>query len=207
MRPRLTLLGARQLMNLFLCPQFREAVAEWREYKAQAPDRDALALSAIPIPYVKDWHLSRIALQRGSAFYKLPKYFAEDWLNDYFDGRNDEAKDDYRFVYLGPKGSWTPLHSDVLCSFSWSHNLCGRKLWIFFPPSEKDKIQDRYAILPCHPEPLSRSLPSFGSDLETTIPMLGSSRMEKYFLAGQRPGNSKLFRTPERHSLVRSEML
>jgi hypothetical protein len=34
---------------------------------------------------------------------------------------------DYRFVYLGPAGSWTPLHSDVLRSHSWSANVAGRK--------------------------------------------------------------------------------
>lgn len=35
---------------------------------------------------------------------------------------------DYRFVYLGPAGSWTPLHADVLRSYSWSANVAGRKL-------------------------------------------------------------------------------
>lgn len=35
---------------------------------------------------------------------------------------------DYRFVYLGPQGSWTPLHADVLRSYSWSANVCGRKV-------------------------------------------------------------------------------
>ncbi len=34
---------------------------------------------------------------------------------------------DYRFVYLGPQGSWTPLHSDVLRSYSWSANVAGKK--------------------------------------------------------------------------------
>jgi hypothetical protein len=33
---------------------------------------------------------------------------------------------DHRFVYLGPRGSFTPLHKDVLNSFSWSVNVAGR---------------------------------------------------------------------------------
>lgn len=40
----------------------------------------------------------------------------------------------YRFVYLGPKGTATALHADVLRSFSWSTNVCGQKRWCFIPP-------------------------------------------------------------------------
>jgi JmjC domain, hydroxylase len=40
----------------------------------------------------------------------------------------------YRFVYLGPKGTATALHADVLRSFSWSTNVCGKKRWYFIPP-------------------------------------------------------------------------
>lgn len=118
--------------------------------------------------------------------YRLPAYFSEDFLNDYYDmlgaqhaqqdlgtsgpqhgasapshhcpgetedggpddspadgeglagdGEGDEpapwrvqaqvGASDYRFVYVGPAGSWTPLHSDVLRSYSWSANVGGRK--------------------------------------------------------------------------------
>lgn len=53
------------------------------------------------IYYLKDWHLK---LQcRNSRFYDVPIYFASDWLNEYFLQCQD---DDYRFVYMGPKGSW-----------------------------------------------------------------------------------------------------
>jgi hypothetical protein len=41
---------------------------------------------------------------------------------------------DYRFVYLGPRGTSTPLHSDVLRSCSWSANVAGCKLWRLLPP-------------------------------------------------------------------------
>jgi hypothetical protein len=37
--------------------------------------------------------------------YETPKYFKSDWLNEYWDQCNDSS-DDYRFVYIGPKGSW-----------------------------------------------------------------------------------------------------
>lgn len=75
-----------------------------------------------------------------------------------------------RFVYLGPKGSWTGLHADVFRSYSWfvyvgaaivqlstmvvetyfflfrSFNVCGRKKWILFPPAEACKLFDAHGI-------------------------------------------------------------
>ncbi len=51
-------------------------------------------------------------------------------------------RDDYRFVYAGPAQSWTPLHRDVFASYSWSVNLCGRKLWLLFPPAVCEHLFD-----------------------------------------------------------------
>jgi hypothetical protein len=62
-------------------------------------------------------------------------------MNEFWDQRVD-VNDDYRFVYMGPKGSWTPFHADVFRSFSWSANICGKKKWIFFPPGEEDCLKD-----------------------------------------------------------------
>ncbi|KAL3212057.1 hypothetical protein MRX96_008308 [Rhipicephalus microplus] len=89
--------------------------------------------SAKPCLYLKDWHFTRDFPTYGP--YTTPKYFTSDWLNEYWDLKTD-VKDDFRFVYMGPKGSWTPLHTDVFKSFSWSANICGRKLWYLFPPRE-----------------------------------------------------------------------
>lgn len=51
--------------------------------------------------YLKDWHLK---LQcRNDDFYQVPLYFSSDWLNEYLIATSD---DDYRFVYMGQKGSW-----------------------------------------------------------------------------------------------------
>lgn len=35
----------------------------------------------------------------------------------------------------------TPLHADVLRSFSWSTNICGRKRWLFFPPDQEPLLR------------------------------------------------------------------
>lgn len=51
--------------------------------------------------YLKDWHLRRS--QPNYTFYKTPTYFASDWLNEYCESKKI---DDYRFVYMGPRGTW-----------------------------------------------------------------------------------------------------
>ena len=53
-----------------------------------------------------------------------------------------------RFCYVGPRGSWTPLHRDVLHSFSWSCNLSGRKLWIMYPPEQDAALRNNRGDLP-----------------------------------------------------------
>jgi hypothetical protein len=68
---------------------------------------------------------------------------AEDWLNPAFTygprclsplSSNSAAQSDFRFTYLGPSGTFTPLHRDVYASYSWSANIVGRKIWWLFPP-------------------------------------------------------------------------
>lgn len=51
--------------------------------------------------YLKDWHLRRE--HPNYQFYRTPLYFASDWLNEYCD---EKRLDDYRFCYMGPKGTW-----------------------------------------------------------------------------------------------------
>jgi hypothetical protein len=64
-----------------------------------------------PWCYLKDWRLSHVAPEYGA--YETPKCLGEDWLSE------------YRFVYVGPAGSTTGLHADVLFSHSWSANVRG----------------------------------------------------------------------------------
>jgi hypothetical protein len=80
--------------------------------------------------YLKDWCFC--ATIEDYKPYECPEYFREDWLNSY--ESNSEDCNDHRFVYMGPAHTFTPLHKDVLQSFSWSVNLRGRKEWVLFPP-------------------------------------------------------------------------
>jgi len=87
------------------------------------------------VRYLKDWHL----VLRDASFYSTPTHFAADWLNEFC---LSEAKSDYRFVYIGPKNSSTPIHRDVLASHSWSSNIVGVKLWHFWKGDNLELIRD-----------------------------------------------------------------
>jgi hypothetical protein len=94
--------------------------------------------------YLKDWHFLTCVPE-----FKPPIYFREDWLNDDFDIQHSGESSniarllDYRFVYIGPEGTTTPLHHDVLYTYSWSINIYGCKRWLLFPPGESKKLYDR----------------------------------------------------------------
>jgi len=77
--------------------------------------------------------------------FTLPVYFSSDWLNEYWDALD---VDDYRFIYMGPAGTWSPFHADIFRSFSWSVNICGRKKWFFFPPGQEEALRDCHGALP-----------------------------------------------------------
>ncbi|KAM7273688.1 hypothetical protein ACFE04_028352 [Oxalis oulophora] len=106
-----------------------------------------------PLLYLKDWHFVKEYPEYVA--YKTPLFFADDWLNIYLNSYqmhkdngtgqedNDICCSDYRFVYMGAKGTWTPLHADVFRSYSWSANVCGKKKWVFLPPSQSHLVFDR----------------------------------------------------------------
>ena len=110
--------------------------------------------------YLKDWHFTKDH-PGGQDFYQVPDYFKSDWLNEYWQDKND----DYKFVYLGPQGSWTPFHTDVFGSYSWSANVSGYKKWIFFQPdTQPQNVYDISKVIP-KSEDFDMKLKSHG-DLE-----------------------------------------
>ncbi|KAK2489489.1 hypothetical protein MC885_015125 [Smutsia gigantea] len=115
----------------------REYINYWKEYihGDYSSPRGCL--------YLKDWHLCRDSSAEG--VFTLPVYFSSDWLNEYWDAL---GVDDYRFIYMGPTGTWSPFHADIFRSFSWSVNICGRKKWFFFPPGQEEALRDGHGGLP-----------------------------------------------------------
>ena len=92
--------------------------------------------------YLKDWHLA--ALHPQYEAYEVPLCLGEDWLNEHWQSpeQGQLGGGDHRFVYVGPRGSATALHADVLFSYSWSVNVVGRKRWRLVPASERRRVSD-----------------------------------------------------------------
>jgi JmjC domain, hydroxylase len=129
--------------------------------------------------YLKDWHFVKDALSpeiqeqqtnkrnyKNFYYYQLPIYFSDDWLNEWYDSLSTSTRtsptsrtsssacsSDYRFLYLGPQGSSTPLHTDVLQSHSFSANIAGRKLWRLLPAEYAYLIQDKNTGMSSTPAP------------------------------------------------------
>ncbi|XP_075848498.1 2-oxoglutarate and iron-dependent oxygenase JMJD4 [Microtus pennsylvanicus] len=119
---------------------FRDYISYWKEYIQGGCSSPRGCL------YLKDWHLCRDSLVDDlEDIFTLPVYFSSDWLNEFWDVLN---VDDYRFVYAGPRGTWSPFHADIFRSFSWSVNICGRKKWLFFPPGQEEALRDCHGNLP-----------------------------------------------------------
>ena len=106
-------------------------LAEYANWWESRTDDDSELL------YLKDWKFA--AVHGDYQAYECPKYFLNDWLN----GAMGHA---YKFVYLGPAGTTTRLHADVLWSFSWSTNVCGRKKWYLIPPQHTHLLYDCFGI-------------------------------------------------------------
>lgn len=156
---------------------FSEYVDYWQKLIDSGHD-----YCANPCLYLKDWHFTRDFPTYVP--YATPKYFTSDWLNEYWDLRTD-VKDDFRFVYMGPKGSWTPLHTDVFKSFSWSANICGRKLWYLFPPREGQVNKGKKNKSPCDVNTL---LEDSVKDAAEAPNLLKQERNMPYLKVIQNPG-------------------
>ncbi|CAI9112640.1 OLC1v1013111C1 [Oldenlandia corymbosa var. corymbosa] len=127
-----------------------EFIMKWVESK---DTNGSLESNDKPLLYLKDWHFVKEYPEYCA--YKTPVFFCDDWLNMYLDRyrmhmdpdsyqeNNEISCSDYRFVYMGAKGTWTPLHADVFRSYSWSANVCGKKQWFFLPPSKHHLVFDR----------------------------------------------------------------
>jgi hypothetical protein len=103
--------------------------------------------------YLKDWHF---ATEHADAYraYTCPIWFRDDWLHPpppparasvssrQAEQRLEDRGRDHRFVYLGPAGSTTRMHCDVMASYSWSVNVCGAKRWLLLPPSATPLLYD-----------------------------------------------------------------
>ncbi|KNZ59830.1 hypothetical protein VP01_1656g4 [Puccinia sorghi] len=140
------------------CMPFTDVANCWQKKLRDPPrpreqqDDGQVAVDEEELIYLKDWHLMRICEQKNGPkdrdeetgryvqndadlFYQVPEIFSDDWMNDYYSAETD---DDFRFVYIGERGTMTELHTDVYNSYSWSANIVGRKGWRMFSPDSTE---------------------------------------------------------------------
>ncbi|XAR50213.1 hypothetical protein NMG60_11004479 [Bertholletia excelsa] len=131
-----------------------EFVDYWLEFSIEGVNNGSVREHHGKSPlYLKDWHFVKEYPEYLA--YSNPLFFHDDWLNLYLDKyrmhndpttyqeKNEISCSDYRFVYMGAKGTWTPLHADVFRSYSWSANVCGKKQWYFLSPAQYHLVFDR----------------------------------------------------------------
>ncbi|GET89765.1 hypothetical protein, conserved [Leishmania tarentolae] len=111
----------------------------------------------------------------GDELYHVPRFLGTDWMDSFCCSHTmpsngvlkktpsahdtescaqvgfGNGESDYRFCYIGPVGSWTPLHCDVFGTYSWSFNVCGDKHWFF--PTVAGNAYLHSHLLPHYPTP------------------------------------------------------
>jgi hypothetical protein len=147
-RPKVKEAAVHQYCDWWMTYHGKDSKEGWKHHQGQALEQsvhtnssDEMESREKEILYLKDWKFQQAFPEH--ALYPCPTYFQNDWLNECTNGS-------YKFIYLGPKGSCTRFHVDVLCSFSWSTNICGRKHWYMIPPQYTYLLFDCFGNLAAH---------------------------------------------------------
>jgi hypothetical protein len=67
--------------------------------------------------------------------YEVPPHF-RSWL----DVLPAAIRPKYRWIFMGPKNSYSKLHIDVMKTNAWNVLFEGKKLWLFFAPDQVEKL-------------------------------------------------------------------
>jgi len=70
--------------------------------------------------------------------YESPRFF-DCW---YKRQPKEDQKLVLSWIYMGTKGSYSPLHIDVHSTSAWNSLFVGKKLWLFFPPENTDLLNE-----------------------------------------------------------------
>lgn len=84
--------------------------------------------------YLLDWFLEKHCPEVINDFH-LPNFFCS-WLNKL----PNRLRPKFLSFYIGPKQSASPLHVDILSTSAWNTVYVGKKIWVFYPPSEKHNL-------------------------------------------------------------------
>jgi hypothetical protein len=106
-------------------------IADYMDYMSSC-DRDKLL-------YLSQWPVDlNPELYKD---YKVPVYFP-NWLERLPRKIRRKYNINPALLYIGPKGTYTPLHFDSWNVSTWMAMISGRKRFVFFSPGQKDFLYD-----------------------------------------------------------------
>ncbi|MBJ8018191.1 cupin-like domain-containing protein [Bacillus cereus group sp. N34] len=88
-------------------------------------------------PWYCDWSFVKNCPELLN-YYENPVYFKENWTRFIPKLKTN----DLRWIFIGPKNTWTPLHCDFAGTSAWNALLSGQKKWVFFPPEHTAYMYD-----------------------------------------------------------------
>jgi hypothetical protein len=90
------------------------------------------ALCSLPgqTPYLRGWTFEEVAPSLSNDFC-VPSLF-----KDFFEKFPKRKRPPFHWLFLGPRGSCTPLHIDPSLTHAWLAQIHGRKRFILFPPEQ-----------------------------------------------------------------------
>ncbi|MEP0265318.1 cupin-like domain-containing protein [Dokdonia sp.] len=84
--------------------------------------------------YFKNWEFEDDHPELLEEYKVLPHF--QSWL----DSLPAEQRPRFKWIYIGPKNSYSKLHIDILKTNAWNILFTGKKLWLFFPPEEQENL-------------------------------------------------------------------
>ena len=86
-------------------------------------------------PYLRAWYFADDSEELLQDFPAFPTFFP-----DKFKKLDSEFQPPFTWLFIGPKGAFSPLHRDIWFTCAWMAQIEGRKRFIFFPPSDLKHI-------------------------------------------------------------------
>jgi histone arginine demethylase JMJD6 len=130
----------------------RVRLREFVEYVQKTDDPDAY--------YLGSWRFEHDIPELVSHF-TPPDYFAS-WHIRLPVG----IRPCWRWMFIGGRGTGTPLHVDTWLTSAWNGVVCGRKKWLFYSPDQRPLLYDGDT------EPDTRPLPSYPITVDAFDPDL-----------------------------------
>jgi len=131
----------------------KRAESKLAEYIDSFPEMrldEAQAWSASPgqTPYLRGWFFEAQAPELLQDF-TIPSIF-----RDWFERLPKAWRPPFHWIFLGPRGSCTPMHIDPTLTHAWLAQIQGRKRFLLFPPSAVWSVHDSATgafVDPYHP--------------------------------------------------------